>query len=151
MTEPLQEKIKQATFIQRTPQEVFDAITSAEVWNAFFTHSSTLDPKPGGAFIWRWKDWGPDRYTLEVPGSVIEAIRPERFVFEWGSDNPTRISIVLSEQSGGTVLRLTEQGHNNDSKGRAMALECAAGWGEAITLLKFYLEHGLTYSAPAMK
>ncbi len=59
--------------------------------------------------------------------------------------------MVLSEQSGGTVLRLTEQGHANDSKGRAMALECAAGWGEAITLLKFYLEHGITYSTPATR
>lgn len=29
-----------------------------------------------------------------------------------------------------------------------MALECAAGWGEAITLLKFYLEHGLIYTTP---
>ena len=151
MTEQLQETIKQATFIQRTPQEVFDAITSAEAWNAFFTHSSTLDAKPGGAFIWRWKDWGPDCYTVEVLGTVIEAVRPERFVFEWGSSNPTRIAMLLSEQSGGTVLRLTEQGHLNDAKGRAMALECAAGWGEAITLLKFYLEHGITYTTPTKK
>ena len=151
MTEQLQETIKQATFIRKTPQEVFDAITSAEVWNAFFTHSSALDPRPGGAFIWRWKDWGPDCYTLEVPGRVIEASRPERFVFEWGSDKPTRITMILSEQSGGTVLRLTEQGHTNDAKGRAIALECAAGWGEAITLLKFYLEHGITYSTPTLK
>ncbi len=151
MTEQLQETIKQAAFIRKSPQEVFDANTSAEVWNAFFTHDSTLDPRPGGAFIRRWKDWGPDRYTVEVPGTVIEAIRPERFDFEWGTDNPTRITMVLSEQSGGTVLRLTEQGHANDSKGRAMALECAAGWGEAITLLKFYLEHGLIYTTPPTK
>ena len=151
MTEQLQETIKQTTFIQRTPQEVFDAITSAKVWNAFFTHSSTLDPTPGGAFIWRWKDWGPDCYTVEVPGTVIEAVRPERFVFEWGSSNPTRITMLLSEQSGGTVLCLTEEGYTNDSKGRAMALQCAAGWGEAITLLKFCLEHGITYSTPATK
>ena len=151
MIQRLQEKIKQATLIHRTPQEVFDAITSAEVWNTFFTHSSTLDPKPGGAFIWRWKDWGPDRYTLEVPGTVIEAKRPERFVFEWGGHKPTRITMILSEQFGGTVLRLTEQGYANDSKGRAMALQCAAGWGEALTLLKFYLEHGITYSTPATK
>jgi len=96
---------------------VFDAVTSAEVWNAFFTHSSTLDPRPGGAFIWKWKDWGPDCYTVEVPGTVIEAKSPERFVFEWGNDNPTRITMILSEKSGGTVLRLTEQGHANDSKG----------------------------------
>ena len=98
MSDQLQEYIKQTTFIQRTPQEVFDAITSAEAWHAFFTHSSALDPRPGGA-----------------------------------------------------VLRLTEQGDTNDSKGRAMALECTAGWGEAIRLLKFYLEHGLIYTTPPTK
>jgi hypothetical protein len=24
-------------------------------------------------------------------------------------------------------------------------VECAAGWGEALALLKMYLEHGVTY------
>lgn len=48
MSDQLQEYIKQTTFIQQTPQEVFDAITSTEVWNAFFTHNSTLDPSTGG-------------------------------------------------------------------------------------------------------
>ena len=59
--------------------------------------------------------------------------------------------MLLSEQSGGTILRLTEQGYTNDSNGRTMALECAAGWGEAMTLLKFYLEHGIIYTTPPTK
>ena len=29
-----------------------------------------------------------------------------------------------------------------------MMLECAAGWGEALTLLKFYVEHGVVYTPP---
>jgi len=29
-----------------------------------------------------------------------------------------------------------------------MILECACGWGEALALLKFYLEHNLTYTQP---
>ncbi|MCH8824610.1 MAG: SRPBCC domain-containing protein [Planctomycetes bacterium] len=147
MTEPLNEKIKQATFINKSPEEVFDAITSAEAWNSFFTHNSSIDPKPGGEFIWRWKNWGPDSYTIEVPGKVIELVRPELFVFEWGNKSPSRITIKLQDSNGGTVLRLTEYGYINDSSGRAAALECAAGWGEALTLLKFYLEHGITYTS----
>jgi len=27
-----------------------------------------------------------------------------------------------------------------------MILECASGWGEALTLLKFYIEHGIVYA-----
>jgi hypothetical protein len=29
-----------------------------------------------------------------------------------------------------------------------MMLECASGWGEALTLLKFYIEKGLVYTGP---
>ncbi len=146
MGEILNEKIKQATFINKSPEKVFDAITSADVWNSFFTHASTIDPQPGGEFIWRWKDWGPDSYTVEVPGKVIEMVRPERFVFEWGNKHPSRITMNLQAANSGTVVRLTEDGYTNDSSGRAAALDCASGWGEAITLLKFYLEHGITYN-----
>ena len=147
MAEPLNEKINQTTFINKPLEEVFDAITSADVWNSFFTHDSTIDPQPGGEFIWRWKNWGPDSYTIEVPGKVIELVRPELFVFEWGKECPSQITIRLQASNGGTVLRLTEDGYINDSAGRAAALECAAGWGEALTLLKFYLEHGITYTS----
>ncbi len=29
-----------------------------------------------------------------------------------------------------------------------MTLECVGGWGEALTLLKFYIEHGIAYTHP---
>jgi len=29
-----------------------------------------------------------------------------------------------------------------------MILERASGWGEAATLLKFYIEHGIVYKRP---
>jgi hypothetical protein len=44
------------------------------------------------------------------------------------------------------VVHLTEKGYTNTPGGRRNMLECASGWGEALTLLKFYLEHGVTYT-----
>ena len=83
-----------------------------------------------------------------MPGEVIEAVRPNRFAFRWGSEGrQTTIRIELATAENGTVLTLTEDGYKDTPEGRAMIVECAAGWGEAITLLKFYIEHGLVYNS----
>lgn len=146
MTELLDCKIKQRTLIAASPERVYDTITDAGAWDTFFTTGMELDPRPGGICSFAWKEWGPDRYTLKVPGKVIEAKRPERFVFQWGSEEKaTTIRIELAAVEDGTVLTLTEGGYRDTTDGRAMIVECAAGWGEAITLLKFYIEHGILY------
>ena len=47
--------------------------------------------------------------------------------------------------TGGTVVTVTESGHTASPKDLEALVECASGWGEALTLLKVYLEHGITY------
>ena len=149
MTEILEEKIKQRTFIAASPEKVYDTITSAKEWDSFFTTGMTLEPRPGGKCEFSWKDWGPDFYTLKVPGEVIEAEKPRKFVFKWGpKEKSTTITFELSPEYGGTVVTLTERGYKNTPESRAMMLECATGWGEAVTLLKFYIEKGIVYTKP---
>jgi uncharacterized protein YndB with AHSA1/START domain len=139
-------RIRQRTFIAAPPEKVFDTITSAREWDAFFTTGMELEPRPGGKCFFSWKDWGPDSYTLTVPGKVKKAVRPERFEFEWGREGrETTVRFELKERKGGTVITLTEDGYKDDHESRAMILECAAGWGEAMTLLKFYIEKGIVY------
>jgi uncharacterized protein YndB with AHSA1/START domain len=150
MTGNLADRIRQRTFIAAAPTEVYDTFTSAEKWDAFFTTGMQLDPKPGGICSFAWKDWGPDKYTLAVPGKVLEADRPRLFAFQWGGEGKgTVVRIELEGTDTGTVLTLTESGYRDDADSRAMMLECASGWGEAITLLKFFIEHGITYSDAA--
>jgi len=69
-------------------------------------------------------------------------------VFQWSPDNPTYVTTIeidLEPSDEGTILRLQEHGFRNTPGGRAAMAECAAGWGEAVTLLKFYVEHDITY------
>jgi uncharacterized protein YndB with AHSA1/START domain len=149
MVRLLKEKIKQRTFIAATPERVYDTLTSAKEWDSFFTTGMTLEPHPGGKCEFSWEDWGPDFYTLKVPGKVIETIRPEKFVFQWGPEGKeTMVSFHLSAEQGGTTVTLTEQGYKDTPEARAMMLECASGWGEALTLLKFYIEKGIVYTGP---
>jgi len=148
MSNVLDARIKQRTLIIAGREKVYDTLTSADAWNTFFTTGMELDPTPGGVCSFRWKDWGPGKYTLDVPGTVIEARRPERFVFQWGSEeNATTITIELTEADDGTVLTLHEEGYRDTPDSLAMMLECASGWGEAVTLLKFYIEHGIVYTS----
>ncbi len=149
MAELFDGKIKQRTYIAATPEKVYDTITTASEWDKFFTTGMILDPKLGGECTFSWKDWGPDLYSMSAPGKVVEANRPGLFSFKWGSEsNETTIRFELEEKHGGTVLTITEDGYQNTPEGRTMILECASGWGEAATLLKFYIEHGVVYTPP---
>lgn len=141
-------EIKQTTLVRAKPEEVYDAIATADGINAWFTHNTEIDAKPGGSIVLRWKDWGPDKYTTDAPGTVLEAKRGERFVFQWKPDKPdyaTTIEMDFEPVEEGTVVRLREHGYHDTPSGRAAMLECAAGWGEALTLLKYYVEHSITY------
>ncbi|PKK82070.1 MAG: hypothetical protein CVT49_15590 [candidate division Zixibacteria bacterium HGW-Zixibacteria-1] len=143
--------IKQTTFIAAPIEKVYETITSAGEWDAFFTTGMELDPVPNGKMVWRWKNWGPNFYTTDAVAKVIKAERPDLFVFQWfpvGKDIPTTISFKLTAKYGGTVIELTESGYPDTDQARAMILECASGWGEALTLLKFYIEHGIVYTPP---
>jgi uncharacterized protein YndB with AHSA1/START domain len=86
--------------------------------------------------------------TAEDGGPVLEARRGERLVFQWHPDGPTyatTVAIHLEAREGGTVVRLREWGYLDTPAGLAAMLDCAAGWGEALTLLKFYVELGAIY------
>ena len=55
----------------------------------------------------------------------------------------TTISIEFDRLGKGTRVRLEESGCSMDDV--EAALGCAAGWGEGLTLLEFYLERGTKY------
>ena len=143
--------VRKSIYIAARPERVFEAITDANHWDRYFTTGMELDPRPGGACNFRWKDWGPHLVNLESPGRVLEIESPKRFVFEWGRPGEvTRARLTLEEKLGGTVLSLHEDGYPADPERADMVVENAAHWGELLALIKFYVEHGITYAPPRM-
>ncbi|MFX0206756.1 MAG: hypothetical protein ACFFDT_12285 [Candidatus Hodarchaeota archaeon] len=65
----------------------------------------------------------------------------------WRFHEPGKIIIPIDFQEieEGTVVCVKEYGYADTVEGHHRCLECATGWGEALTLLKFYSEHGLRY------
>jgi uncharacterized protein YndB with AHSA1/START domain len=141
-------EIHHSVLISAAPERIYETLTTPEGWDGWFTCGARLDARPGGFISFRWVDWGPDRYTGESGGPVLEAVRPSRFVFQWSPDQPgyaTTVAIQISPTPHGSRLDLVESGYHDTPSGRRALLECAVGWGEALTLLKVFLEHGLSY------
>jgi uncharacterized protein YndB with AHSA1/START domain len=156
--------IKWMSYIEAPIGRVYRTLTTAEGWDAWFTSGAALDARVGGRFLLRWNHaeghrvslWGPVHTGMEVGGPVVAVVPEERFAFEWTTaGHPTTVDFRLAARGGGTVVTVTESGYTAEDLGatgvvgqvdnRSPFAMCASGWGEALTLLKFFLEHGVTY------
>jgi len=153
------------SYIASPVARVFLTLTTAEGWDGWFTRGTSLDAKVGGRLVFRWLDaeitrhratlWGAVHAGLEIGGPVVAVESDRRFAFEWTtSGHPTTVDFRLEPRGSGTLVTVTETGYTEDDLGatglgsmedRSPFAMCASGWGEALTLLKFYLEHGVTY------
>ncbi|MEW6211523.1 MAG: SRPBCC domain-containing protein [Acidobacteriota bacterium] len=148
MKKTMDEKVNVRILVRATPERAYDALATADGLDGWFTTGASLDAREGGRIDFRWKDWGVDRYTGENGGPVLEARRPERFVFQWRVDSDsynTTVEITFKQVEEGTVVHLIESGYEDSPTGLKDLLARATGWGEALTLMKFYVEHGVRY------
>ena len=136
------------TIIRANRTQVFEALATADGFDRWFTRGTYLDARTGGTLVFKWKDWGADRVSASAKGRIITYQRSLRFVFEWERRIETRVCLEFADVLDGTVVKVTESGYPDDPSGWENCLDCAIGWGEALTLAKFYLEHGITYSTP---
>ena len=145
---PVKNEISHSTFIRADPSRIYLALTTSQGLDSWFTSGSMVNAITGGEIHFRWENWGPGKITVEDDGLVLEAIPSERFVFQWHPDLPeysTTVEIDIKPTENGTIVSLHEYGFAETPSGHRAMKSCATGWGEALTLLKFYLEHGLHY------
>ncbi|MFE8700023.1 SRPBCC domain-containing protein [Cytobacillus sp. FJAT-54145] len=139
--------IKHKTYIKVSPRKVFTTLLSADEWNAWFTDDTTihLNGDGKGEIRFRWTN-KIDNSVIEDGGEITEMIPNERLVFQWSpAEQTTNVYFELSPFKEGTLLTLTEEDYAKTDKDLDACIECATGWGEALTLLKVYLELGFTF------
>ena len=142
-------EIRHSVFIRAPREKVWAALTTAKALDAWWgTRGSEIDLRPGGKLTLRWRGWGPER-DINADGEcvVVEVLPPKRFVFRWGetADAMTTVEFDLEESEDGTLLRLREHGFAPTVKGRKSFEGNSLGWGEVSILVKFYIEHGVSY------
>lgn len=105
-----------------------------------------IEPVAGGHIQFNWSNFGPDHITSSDGGTVLVAEPGECFVFQWHpGESVTTVTVAFDARGTGSVVKLTEDGYSSSQADLEAYVGCATGWGEALTLLKFYIEHDLRY------
>jgi uncharacterized protein YndB with AHSA1/START domain len=125
---------------------VFDILTTPEGWNGWFTTKATFNAVPGGEVKFAWRDFGADHYTADDFGRVVSIQEDRELSFTWHpGEHETVVVFQLEPRGEGCMLSVQESGYKFEPTDVSVALQVATGWGEAITLLKFYAETGKVY------
>jgi uncharacterized protein YndB with AHSA1/START domain len=131
------------TYIQSTPEKVFNAITDPELTKQYwFGHHNASDWKVGS-------DWRHQMYddpdNVHVVGKVLENDPPKRLVISWtspadeGNQEKTSRVIFEVEPFGPSTVKLTVT-HDDLEGNPEMAESVSFGWPMVIANLKTLLE-----------
>jgi uncharacterized protein YndB with AHSA1/START domain len=94
-------QVEREIVFPESPAELWEALTEPERLEEWFATEVELDPRPGGAGVFRWGDGDERRAT------VCEASEEERLVLDW-EDGGGEVVLELEEVDGGTLLRVVE-------------------------------------------
>lgn len=145
MTTVVVPDIVHSTKVRAEPSVVFELVSSGVGWDKWFTDGSTFEPRVGCPVHLRWKGWSDDGADLTDRGEVMAVERDARFAFTWG-DPPSLVTFTITPHPDGTWLELVETGIPKTEPGLRRFAECSTGWGEALTLVRCYAEHGIRLS-----
>jgi len=131
------------TYIQSTPEKVFEAITRPDIARRYWGHENVSDWKPGS----RWEHVrANDERSVELVGEVVESSPPARLVITWANASqaadPEAYSRVTFEiEPYEDMVRLTVS-HDDLVVGSGMANGVSKGWPIVLSSLKSLLETG---------
>jgi uncharacterized protein YndB with AHSA1/START domain/DNA-binding transcriptional ArsR family regulator len=129
------------TYIHSTPEQVWHALTDADLSGEYWGHSNVSDWRPGSSWEHRRTD-GSD--IADVVGTVLEAAPPERLVMtfqapgEQPDSEPSKVTFTIEPHE--EIVRLTVI--HEDLADQAEYDAAAAGWPAVLANLKSLLETG---------
>ena len=141
--------IEHSVLIRAPADKVFRALSTADGLNNWWTHATSMERRVGGRIFFAWRDWGPDLISVEGTARILQLRENEIFAWRWDDSEgyPSRTSeIEVEDRDGSTIVRVTDTETDPDAPhGDVIPLAVASGWGEALTLLKMWVEHGVRY------
>ena len=93
-------QVEREIVVPGSPAEVWEALTEPERLEEWFATEAELDPRPGGAGVFRWGDGDERRAT------VREIEQQERLVLDW--EDGGEVVLELEPAEDGTRVRVVE-------------------------------------------
>ncbi|MEV6908402.1 SRPBCC family protein [Amycolatopsis sp. NPDC051071] len=130
------------TFIQATPEQVWHALTDADVTAEYWAeHSNVSDWQVGSA----WEHPRTDGSGIvDLVGTVLEAVPPQRLMITRTGPNEERPHgpgrITFDIEPHGDIVRLTVTHENLSDHDEYVSV--SAGWPSVLANLKTFLETG---------
>jgi len=136
-------KFRIQTKIQKSIEEVFDAVYNPKKITQYFATESASGPLDEGAkVIWRFAD-----YPGDAPLTVKKMITKKLIEFEWKAMDggyDTHVAIQFEALSATeTLVTISEGNWKENQKGLDASYGNCYGWMQMICCLKAYLEHGI--------
>ena len=129
------------TYIRATPEQVWHALTDADLTARYWGHRNESDWQPGST----WQHLRTDGSGIaDVTGTVLEARAPERLVVtfpgsaEQQEPTPSRVTFTIEPHQDIVRLTVRHEGLPTDADREAVA----AGWPAVLANLKSLLETG---------
>jgi uncharacterized protein YndB with AHSA1/START domain/DNA-binding transcriptional ArsR family regulator len=125
------------TYIQSTPEEVWHALTDADLTGEYWGHRNVSDWQPGSG----WEHQRTDGSGIaDVVGTVLEATPPTRLVLTFGGPDEQPSTVTFTIEPHADIVRLTVI--HEDLKDQNDFEAASAGWPAVLANLKSYLETG---------
>jgi uncharacterized protein YndB with AHSA1/START domain len=124
------------TYIESTPEKVWEALTDADLSGEYWGHRNVSDWQVGS----RWEHQRTDGSGIaDVAGEVLESNPPRRLVTTWdGADEPSRVTFDIERYE--EIVRLTVTHENLATE--AERVDVSSGWPAVLSNLKTLLESG---------
>ena len=135
-------KFQVQTKIQKSVEEVFDAVYNPDKLSGYFTTAGASGPlDEGPTVIWKWAD-----YPVESPVNVKKVVPNEIIVLEWDGamDLTTRIEMTF-EKTGPdeTLIKVSKTGWRENQADLDSSYSNCQGWTQMTCALKAFVEHGI--------
>ncbi|HVV08952.1 metalloregulator ArsR/SmtB family transcription factor [Amycolatopsis sp.] len=131
------------TYIESTPEKVWEALTDADLTARYWGHSNVSDWQAGSSWEHRRLDGSG---IADVTGTVVEATPPKRLVTTWDApdpaDGPSQVTFEIERHDGIVKLTVTHV----DLPSQADFEAVSGGWPAVLSNLKSLLETGSTLS-----
>lgn len=139
-------------FIPASPDRIFRALTVASELERWLFSDAETEPRKGGTYKMRWRSANDKARDHDRFGRYLEIEPDRKVVFEWkgnpsqslgmGDIQNTVVTITLTPERGGTMVKLVHSGWPTDETGQDWANKHHGGWTFYLENLSNYLASG---------